>query len=209
MGRGLVFTGLIEHQGRILAQKKQAKGSRLEVESTFNNWRCGDSIAINGVCLTVLDVAAPILSFDLSPETLSITNLGSQKVGEAVNIEPALQATTRLGGHYVTGHVDTTAHIVSKEAQGDFVCLEIGGFKESETLYLVPKGSITVDGVSLTINAFHGRSIEIMLVPHTLQETTLSSLKLNQQVNIEFDYLARIVAHQLRMGAVSHQEVVA
>ena len=117
-----------------------------------------------------------------------------------MNLERAMQASTRFGGHYVSGHIDAVAQVHALRQLNEFVEVELSGFDSNSMLYLIPKGSITVEGVSLTINSIAEQRIKFMLVPHTLLSTTLSFFKLGQQVNIEFDYLARIVAHQLKVA---------
>jgi riboflavin synthase len=207
---GLMFTGLIEQKGLVLANDSSSKGNRLVIGSPFNDLETGESIAINGVCLTVLPSESQgMLNFDLSPETLRLTTLAELALGDEVNLERAMRASTRFGGHYVSGHVDTRVTVKSIHSIGEFVHVELTGFNQDELLYLIVKGSIAVEGVSLTINAVNERSIQLMLVPHTLVHTTLSTLKIGQYVNIEFDYFTRIVAHQLRLlgGVRSEVEV--
>ena len=119
--------------------------------------------------------------------------------GDSVNIERAMLATARFGGHYVSGHVDTTASLESVIYKGEYIEMTIGGFLKPADLYLLPKGSITLDGVSLTINSVADGCINVMLVPHTLAVTTLGQLQVGRCLNVEFDYLARVVAHQLRL----------
>lgn len=191
-----MFTGLIEQCAEVLEHHVGESGHRLAVRMQHLTVM-GESIAVNGVCLTVLPNSDYIAWFDVSPETLKVTNLSTLQVGQRVNIERAMQLSARLGGHYVTGHVDTTAVVQAIHAVGDYVELTIAGFDAQAGKYLLPKGSITVDGVSLTINRVEQSAIGIMLVPHTLQHTTLAELRIGQWVNIEFDYIARIIAHQL------------
>jgi riboflavin synthase len=193
-----VFTGLIEMQGTVLNS-----GSRLEVDAAIELPQVGESIALNGVCLTLLPEAhAPgVLAFDVSPETLAITTLGQLQPGDKVNLERAVLAGgTRLGGHYVSGHVDTTAVVKSIQHLDDFINLSVGDFAISAEAYLLPKGSITLDGVSLTINEVSSHGINVMLVPHTLAMTTFGQVQTGQRINVEFDYLTRIVAHQLALS---------
>ncbi len=193
-----MFTGLIEKQGIVFANTRHLNGNRLIVDISMDDFQVGESIAINGVCLTLLPDWTYGAAFDLSPETLMLTTLGSLCVGDAVNIERAMLANARFGGHYVSGHVDSMAMIEQMIPLNEYHELIIGGFKACDMLYLVPKGSITVDGVSLTINQVNEQSVHIMLVPHTLAHTTLGQRQVGDSVNIEFDYITRIVAHQLR-----------
>ncbi len=190
-----MFTGLIEQCSEVIEHRSGPLGHRLVVG--VSGGVAGESIAINGVCLTVLPDSQHAACFDVSPETLAVTNLATLRVGQRVNIERAMQASSRLGGHYVTGHVDTTAVVQAYCVLGDFVELTVAGFTEQARRYLLPKGSITLDGVSLTINHVDGDAIRMMLVPHTLQHTTLNAVQVGQLVNVEFDYIARIIAHQL------------
>jgi riboflavin synthase len=193
-----MFTGLVEAQGQFFKKITQKEGLRLIIQSPFTDLTSGESIAVNGVCLTVLPIAEEgHLQFDVSPETLKLTNLGELTVDAPVNLERAMLAGNRFGGHYVTGHVDTTAVLNSIQPMGEYIQIDIGGFKVSDMRYLLAKGSIALDGVSLTINQVNHQSIQIMLVPHTLLHTAFGKAELGRRLNVEFDYIARIVAHQL------------
>ncbi len=192
-----MFTGLIEGSGVVIANRHSELASRLIISAQFEQLQAGESIAINGVCLTLLPDAEQQLVFDISPETRQLTTLGELRAGERVNIERAMLATMRFGGHYVSGHVDTTARVQSVKFIDEYIEMTIGGFAVPADNYLLPKGSITLDGVSLTINDVVEGCINVMLVPHTLNVTTLGQLQVGQRLNIEFDYLTRIVAHQL------------
>lgn len=192
-----MFTGLIEKQGEIVANVSGDASNRLMIRAPFEGLQAGESIAINGVCLTLLPDCEQQLAFDVSPETLKLTTLGNLNTGDSVNIERAMLATTRFGGHYVSGHVDTTAYLQSRLPVDEYIDMTIGGFAIPADQYILPKGSITLDGVSLTINEVVDGCIKVMLVPHTLAVTTLGQLRLGQRVNIEFDYMTRIIAHQL------------
>ena len=195
-----MFTGIIEHQGRVVSLRPQAWGARLEIDAC--GWAHvpagGDSIAINGCCLTV--VAAPgaggMLAFDVIPQTLSLTTIGALTVGEEVNLEHAATAATLLGGHIVQGHVDAVGEVLAVSTAGGEWRTRIAAPPDGMDL-AVDRGSIAVDGVSLTINAVDEASIRMMLVPHTLQQTTFGTLQVGQRLNVEFDYLTRIIAHQL------------
>lgn len=192
-----MFTGLIEKQGEVVANVGGEVSSRLLIRAPFEALQPGESIAINGVCLTLLPNSEQQLAFDVSPETLKLTTLGNLSTGDSVNIERAMLATTRFGGHYVSGHVDTTAYLQSVLPVEEYIDMTIGGFAIPAEQYLLPKGSITLDGVSLTINEVVDDCIKVMLVPHTLAMTTLGQLQVGQRVNVEFDYVTRIIAHQL------------
>ena len=192
-----MFTGLIEQRGEVLANLGSEISSRLLIRAQFEQLQAGESISVNGVCLTLLSDCEQSLAFDLSPETIKLTTLGKLREGDGVNIERAMLATTRFGGHYVSGHVDTTARLQSVTLVNEFIEITIGEFAAPADMYLLPKGSITLDGVSLTINTVVDGCIKVMLVPHTLAVTTLGQLKVGMSLNVEFDYLTRIVAHQL------------
>lgn len=193
-----MFTGLIEKKGKVISNHPAGNAYRLVIEAPFKQLQIGESIAINGVCLTLLTETSGQLAFDVSPETLKVTTLGELRQGECVNMERAMAAATRFGGHYVSGHVDTTACLLSAALIGDYIELTVGDFSVPADLYLLPKGSITLNGVSLTINEVINGCIKVMLVPHTVSMTTLSQLQQGQRLNVEFDYLTRIVAHQVR-----------
>ncbi len=195
-----MFTGIIEQKGIIISNLPKGNAHRLIISSAFEQLQVGESIAVNGVCLTLLPTENNELQFDVSPETLNVTTLADMAAGDLVNLERAMLSSTRFGGHYVSGHVDTIATVRAVNRFEEYLEVELAGFEEGAMAYLLPKGSITVEGVSLTINSVGDRSIKLMLVPHTLANTTLDELKPGKQVNIEFDYLTRIVAHQLRVS---------
>lgn len=202
-----MFTGIIEQKAQVLENQRQLDGNRLLIQSSFEQLQAGESIAVNGVCLTLLSETEPYLSFDVSTETLLKTNLGMLNEGCDVNLERAMPANGRFGGHYVSGHVDRTLAVFEVNQKGDFLVLSLSGFSASERNFLLPKGSITVNGVSLTINEVRKDCIELMLIPHTLAMTNLVTLKPGDLVNIEFDYLTRIVAHQLKQSGQLMSEV--
>jgi riboflavin synthase len=185
-----VFTGLVREVGTVASMD----GGRLTIEApeTSKGVQLGDSIAIDGVCLTVVAFAEKSLSFDAVPETLSRTALGTLDQGSRVNLEPALRAGEALGGHYVQGHVDGVGAVqsVAPEGEGRRVRFEA----PAELLkYIVEKGSIAVQGTSLTVAAVDETGFEVALIPHTLQATTLGELEPEQQVNLETDVLAKYV----------------
>jgi len=192
-----MFTGIIEKKGKVLANIKQKSGSRLIISNLFEDLNEGESIAINGVCLTLLKDNNSQLAFDVSPETLNITTLGELSLEDYVNIERAMSASSRFGGHYVSGHVDTKAKVQNINIIDDYLEITIGEFLNLAKNYLLPKGSITLNGVSLTINEVTDDYIKVMLVPHTIDVTAFKSIKVGDWLNVEFDYLTRIVAHQI------------
>lgn len=192
-----MFTGLVELIGEVLKQEITSDGVRLIVKAVIDRPMIGESIAVNGVCLTLVDADEVQIAFDVSPETCRVTALGELQVGSIVHLERALKLNDRLGGHYVTGHVDTTAIVTEQKAQGQYLEVTIGGFEPQAMRYFCPKGSVAIDGVSLTINRVTADSFTVMLIPHTLEKTALSDWVIGQRVNIEFDTIARIVVHQL------------
>tara|TARA_R110002126_G_scaffold239409_1_gene382684 strand:- start:108979 stop:109626 length:648 start_codon:yes stop_codon:yes gene_type:complete len=201
-----MFTGLVEKCGTVVSQEKHDSGTRLILEARFDSLVIGESIAVNGVCLTLLPAPTGQLAFDVSPETLRATSLGALALGDGVHLERALRASDRLGGHYVTGHVDRAAEIQCITQQGEYTEVTVAGFNASDRRYLCPKGSVTLDGVSLTINAVTDDAITVMLIPHTLLKTTLSTWFVGQRINVEFDYIARVLVHQL--GSLSDSTII-
>lgn len=200
-----MFTGLIEEVATVIANSSNHGANRLIIQSLCKNLQIGESIAINGVCLTLVTTTQGQLVFDVSPETLSLTTLGQLQTGQGVNLERAMTAHGRFGGHYVSGHVDTTAVVKTITTLGEYTELVVSGFAPAASAYLLPKGSITLDGVSLTINMVTTTQmkpvdIKLLIVPHTLAHTTFGQLTIGSRFNVEFDYLTRIVAHQ-----VAHQ----
>jgi riboflavin synthase alpha subunit len=186
-----MFTGIVRERGRVLAAE-HGNGLRLRVEApeTATAANPGDSIAVAGCCLTVTAARDGQLEFDAVPETLARTNLGRLVAGSEVNLEPALRAGEPLGGHFVQGHVDGTARVERLEPEGDGMRLELRLAPEL-LRYCVEKGSLAVDGVSLTIAALQDDGVEIALVPFTLEHTTLSSLQPGDEANVEVDLLAK------------------
>lgn len=194
-----MFTGIVQALGRIAAAESRAGGQRFRIESdaiAAFGLGVGDSVAVNGVCLTALMPEAGAFQADASPETLSLTTLGRLEVGSSVNLEPALKAGDALGGHMVSGHVDGMARLVDSEAAGDNRILR---FEAPATLarYIAHKGSVTLDGVSLTVNRVDGSTFELNLIPHTLEVTTLGRLSPGDPVNLEVDLIARYLERLL------------
>lgn len=192
-----MFTGLVEETGTVLA----LENSRLRVRTGLVP-REGDSVSVNGCCLTAVEIADGTLAFDLLAETLRRTNLGGLSPGSTVNLERALAADGRLGGHFVQGHIDGTSEVLSFEQRGNDYRLEIalpGEFAE----LVVEKGSICLDGISLTIAEVHPASLAVWIIPHTLAVTNLRDRKAGERVNVEYDLLAKHVARilQLRGGS--------
>lgn len=182
-----MFTGIINHLGKV--EKRTANG--LVIAAKIPKPKLGASIAVNGVCLTVVKTSNGRHSFDVGPDTWARTNLGSLRTGQAVNVEPALRHGDELGGHFVTGHVDASAEIISLEPWGEgFWRLRVELPSLLRGLIAI-KGSIAIDGISLTVTAVAADHFEVMLVPHTLQNTNLGRRTAGEKVNLEADPLAR------------------
>jgi len=186
-----VFTGIVRERGRVVSAERNGGGVRLRIAAAATaKAALGDSIAVSGCCLTVTAADGETLEFDAVPETIARTTLGGLEPGAEVNLEPALRAGEPLGGHFVQGHVDGRARVAALDPEGDGARLRLE--LESELLrYCVEKGSLAVDGVSLTIAALHDEGVEIALVPFTLEHTTLGALAPGDQVNVEVDLLAK------------------
>jgi riboflavin synthase len=191
-----VFTGLIEGLGTVLRLEKKGPGLRLWLKAGFP-WpdpRLGESIAVNGVCLTAASWQDGVFSVDVSGETLSRSTLALLKAGTGVNLERALRLSDRLGGHLVTGHVDGLGEISRREIRGDFWWIQIA-FPENLGPYIVEKGSIAVEGISLTVNKVSGITFDLTLIPHTADRTTLPAKKVGEAVNLETDLIGKYVVH--------------
>lgn len=198
MKRSDLFTGLILEMGEILSVKRRSGGAILSLKSkeVAASAKQGDSISVNGVCLTVINTNNNILSFDLSEETLRSSNLGSLKTGDAVNLEPSLSFDSKIGGHFVTGHVDAAGKIRSKANIGDMMKVEIEA-PVNVINFLVEKGSVAVDGISLTVVDILKNSFTVMIIPHTAKLTTIGFKGPGDTVNIEADILGKYVARFL------------
>ena len=188
-----MFTGLVERVGRVEA----LRGGRLVLDAGFEDVVIGESIAVNGVCLTVVKIDRNILEFDLSEETLSRSNLRFLKRGDYVNLERALRLSDRLGGHILQGHVDFTSPIVKLQRTGEHWSLVVE-IKPGYEMYFVEKGSIGIDGISLTINKVERQFIYINVIPHTYQNTNLRFRKVGDMVNVEVDIVGKYVVNYLQ-----------
>jgi riboflavin synthase len=193
-----MFTGLIEMLCIIKSVRHTAGAMQLTVDlgKLADETKVGDSIAVNGVCLTVAQLTANIATFDVSPETLTKSALGKLKVGSQVNVELAIKAGNRLGGHLVEGHVDGTAMIAQIDQRNNFANIK---FSASPELLdqMVPKGSVAVDGISLTITSLDEGSFNVAIIPETLKKTTLGKTKIGDSVNVETDVTVKIIKKQL------------
>jgi riboflavin synthase len=195
-----MFTGIIQEIGTVtqVESRAGAEGARdLRLEISFasissDRLDIGDSICVDGVCLTVAERRSAAFIADLSAETLNVTTLGSRRTGARVNLEPALRAGDNLGGHWVSGHVDGIAEVLSTAEDARSLRVELSAPKELAR-YIARKGSVTLDGVSLTVNAVEGTRFAVNLIPHTLQVTTLGALSRGSRLNLEIDLLARYV----------------
>ena len=196
-----MFTGIIEELGKIASLEKHAGGAKIRVlaKVVTDGTNEGDSIAVNGVCLTALEVGKTSFAADVSQETLQKSTLGRLKTGAKVNLERAVTPATRLGGHIVQGHVDSRGKFVSATQSGDFWTVRIN-FPKDIGQYLVYKGSISVEGISLTIAALGGDYFEIAVIPKTWEQTNLSALKSGDEVNLEADVIAKYVERILLYG---------
>jgi riboflavin synthase len=187
-----MFTGLIEATGRVVATEPRGDGLRLVLETPglAETMRIGDSLALNGCCLTVAAMEGPRLSFDLLRETVERTNLQAVRIGSSVNLERAMAADGRFGGHIVTGHVDATGIIRGWQPVGGDYELRVG-IDPGHGIYLVPKGCIAVDGISLTVGEVGAEEFSVWIIPHTREMTALRERAVGDRVNLEFDLLAK------------------
>ena len=191
-----MFTGIISDRGELRAIEG-GRGKRLVIATAYPvaSIAIGASVACSGVCLTVVEKNADWLAFDVSPETLSRTTLGAWRVGVGVNLERPLALGDELGGHMVLGHVDGVAHLEARHAEGDSRRLSLRA-PEALAGFIAAKGSVALDGVSLTVNRVENTAFEVNIIPHTLAVTTLGELQAGDRINLEIDTLARYVARQ-------------
>jgi riboflavin synthase len=195
-----MFTGLVQEVGAVREVRRTASGAALWIDAPFDDLVLGESVAVDGACLTVKESDARGFLADASTETLAKTTLGERRRGDRVHLERALRLGDRLGGHMVTGHVDGVGRMVQRSRVGD---AEKVAFEVPADLapYLAPKGSVAVDGVSLTVNGVQRTRFDVVLVPFTLTATTFAGRSLGSRVNIETDVLAKYVARLIRGGA--------
>lgn len=189
-----MFTGIIQGRGTVAGYRSVRGGIAFDIDADFviDNPEEGESIAVNGVCLTAYNISGSRFTADVSPETLSRSTLGDLKIGKTVNLERALRLSDRLGGHIVSGHVDCVAGLVDIRREGDFTVLSFSVPGEQDK-YIIEKGSITVDGISLTVNECGTGTFSVSIIPHTMQVSTLGALKSGGKVNIEVDIIGKYV----------------
>jgi len=199
-----MFTGIIEGRGRVKAiTRGSGGGASMDVEASFSleNLKVGDSMAVNGACLTAVQVQTNAFKVDLAPETLARTTLGQTRVGDTVNLERALLFSDRVSGHLVTGHVDGIGTVKAIRPEGNATLFTFD-VPEDLSLYIVQKGSVAVDGISLTVNACRPQTFEVSVIPHTASITTMGYKKVGEKVNIETDmigkYVERFTRHFIR-----------
>jgi riboflavin synthase len=193
-----MFTGIIIEMGEVIAAEKKGSVLRLALKANeiTKDARVGDSIAVNGVCLTLVEIKGNVMKFDLSDETLRATTHGQLKLGDRVNLEPSLRPDSKLGGHFVSGHVDGTGRIRSKKDLGNVLEIEIEA-PENIIHFLVEKGSVAVDGISLTVVHVLKNSFTVVIIPHTVRITTIGLKCPGDPVNIEVDIIGKYVARFL------------
>lgn len=189
-----MFTGIIEEIGQIADVKKGARSAVLSIKAkkVLEGTQLGDSIAVNGVCLTVTSLKGDLFTADVMNETLSRSSLGSLRAGSSVNLERAMAADGRFGGHIVSGHIDGTGRVASIQRDDNAVWFRILADKKL-LRYIVEKGSITIDGISLTVAKIDGESFSVSIIPHTLAQTVLGSRRVGDTVNLENDIIGKYV----------------
>lgn len=196
-----MFTGLIAEMGEVVSMAKKEGGARLLLAAmkVSSQAEIGDSISINGTCLTVVEKKGDVLGFDLSDETLQSSNLGRLRTRDKVNVEPSLRMDSKIGGHFVTGHIDGVGNIRSKDAAGEAYKFVITAEKRISG-FLVEKGSVAVDGISLTVVDVFSGGFSVVIIPHTAKMTTMGSKGAGDSVNIEVDILGKYVSKFLDKG---------
>jgi riboflavin synthase len=194
-----MFTGIVEEMGAITVLKKSLTGAKLTIlaSTVMADLKIGDSVSVNGICLTVVSKTERDFSVEVSPETLSVTTLGTYPVGMPVNLERAMRLNERIGGHLVAGHVDGVGVIRSRQQDANAILLAIEA-PQNILRYCVVKGSITVDGISLTINELNEKGFSVAIIPHTAKVTTLGLKQVNDSVNLESDLIGKYVERLLQ-----------
>ncbi|MFD0711105.1 riboflavin synthase [Paenibacillus sp. GCM10027626] len=195
-----MFTGLIEEVGRLQHVSKQGESMRLVIEAKaiMDDMRVGDSIAVNGICLTVTNFERGLFAADVTPQTYRFSNLHALRPGDPLNLERAMAAGGRFGGHIVQGHGDGTARILKRGPEGNMVVFTFEADHSSLMRYIVPQGSITIDGVSLTVSGCGEQTFSVAIIPHTWKATALFFKDAGSRVNVECDVLGKYVDHLLQ-----------
>ncbi len=193
-----MFTGIVEEMGNVKALRRDASAAHITISASavLGNTALGDSISVNGVCLTVVNIGKNDFSADVAVETLKVTNLGDLKIGEKVNLERALQFSARIGGHLVSGHVDAVGHIREKREEGNGWRIFIDA-PETLLRYVIKKGSISIDGISLTVADVDKNGFSVAIIPHTAKLTTLGFKSAGDSVNLEGDLIGKFVERLL------------
>jgi riboflavin synthase len=198
-----MFTGLVEAVGELVERKPTSGGFRLRIGSALaRELKPGDSLAVNGVCLTVILAQRDEIHADVGPETVRVTTLGSLERGSALNLERPLRADQRFGGHFVQGHVDAIGHVEELRPEAEFYWLTVS-FPSNLAPLIVHKGSIAVDGISLTVAGLGADRFDIMVVPFTMQHTNLGRLKIRDRVNLECDMVGKYVARAAELSGLT------
>jgi riboflavin synthase len=198
-----MFTGLVEGVGAIVSRTAMAGGIRLIIGTPLaSEMALGDSLAVNGVCLTAIALSASEFTADVGPESMRVTSLGGIGAGALVNLERPLRPDSRMGGHFVQGHVDAVGTLVNLQAEQDFHWMTVR-FPEPLARYMVAKGSVTVDGISLTIARLRADEFDVQLVPFTMGHTNLQRAKAGDPVNLECDMIGKYVARAMELHAGS------
>jgi riboflavin synthase len=198
-----MFTGLIEATGRLVQRHPTSGGARVLIESPLAaELSAGDSVAVNGVCLTTIVADRGAIHADLGPETIRVTTLGTLALGAVVNLERPLRADSRLGGHFVQGHVDGFGCVEARRAEAEFEWFSVS-FPWALAPYLVPKGSIAVDGISLTVAELGQDRFDVQIVPFTLEHTNLADLRVGDRVNLECDMVGKYVVRAVELGRLT------
>jgi riboflavin synthase len=197
-----MFTGLIEHLGRVVALSSIEGGYRLAVETGLAaDLRPGDSVAVNGVCLTVVSAAAGRFDTEIGPETARVTTLGGFGPGTLVNLERPMRPDGHMGGHFVLGHVDTRGTLTEIRPDGEFYWVRVA-FDPALSPYFIPKGSVAVDGISLTVAALHERDFDVQIIPFTWEHTNLQASRVGDPVNLEVDVIGKYVVRVAELAGM-------
>lgn len=202
-----MFTGIIEAVGRVASRRPMGRGIELEIAAglDLSSDAIGDSVAVDGVCLTITKISGDVFSATASSETITRSTLGRIRPGERINIERALTLSSRLGGHLVLGHVDTVGTILKKDPAGESISLKVR-YDKAFSKYVIEKGSIAVDGVSLTINEMKTDSFTVNIIPYTAESTSLTLKSVGDRVNLEFDVIGKYVENLLHKDRAGNLE---